>query len=811
MIKTRASVNDVIYDGAEMTVSVQNTSQSSDSYDLAIYPDSKYTGTVRNIARTYLADVHPELKLIAAPKEARFYFKLGLDNEVDKKAVKSIVKSINGSYIWYPKTNAVSLVDSSSTNAERNLGITIANTKYDFTKNVNLGENLAEYKNKKPISFGKYLEESDDEHGRYIIRTQPQYISLAVESLDTALAGLKNLFGKIADESQPVPSRKSVDDVNKMLALAAWAIFRAKRLESQINTVAGTDDISPDIKKKLLNFKTTHLTTDDLDEQLQAMHLYGNTPETEKEIGYDELTKPLTVDEENELYSLFKKRNELDEELTKRYKSLLFRFKKSKIPFATELPKNMYGIFTPFLKDRGVDPTGAMILPTGTKQAMKNIMTPLSAGQSDARKQEVESIKTDIDKFKEQSSHSEKDIKDAVFSIKTGAGSSAADAALYAQKIFQNLKEIDAQSYSEDVDSGSRAKFMVVNLAEINDARELKSQLEDYTGILNTIEQQKKAVENDPDLEAVLKNPKAPIASAAVKEYLHLLKTLGAGETPKRVEDNLEKWKEYLAIQWGRLNTSYPTQKENKEKESKLVLTHTADDLEAEYPDDELLADFLDSDVSDLKNDPDKNKYIDAAKMVDSEIEKMHKIPSPNSQEEEILAAYNSLPTQKAKNDFLKYFSFRKIIFDKLKALGASVGVQTLEELKYDYNNLMVDGDAYLQANEATPDLRKQIGVWISDAGKLENTLKETAKYSLDKEQSKRLLSMRYNLINMGDQLGDKDYNIELALQKNNENKSEQSDETSPRETNSDITQEDLNQGYEDKIDFGELNKQQDN
>ena len=87
MIKTRASVNDIIYDGAEMTVSVQNPSQSSDSYDLDIYPDSKYTGTVRNIARTYLADVHPELKLIAAPKEARFYFKLGLDNEVDKKAV----------------------------------------------------------------------------------------------------------------------------------------------------------------------------------------------------------------------------------------------------------------------------------------------------------------------------------------------------------------------------------------------------------------------------------------------------------------------------------------------------------------------------------------------------------------------------------------------------------------------------------------------------------------------------------------------------------------------------------------------------
>ena len=112
------------------------------------------------------------------------------------------------------------------------------------------------------------------------------------------------------------------------------------------------------------------------------------------------------------------------------------------------------------------------------------------------------------------------------------------------------------------------------------------------------------------------------------------MKTLGAGETPKRVEDNLEKWKEYLAIQWGRLNTSYPTQKENKEKESKLMLTHTSDDLEAEYPDDEFLADFLDSDVSDLKNDPDKNKYIDAAKMVDSEIEKLHKIPSPNSQEE---------------------------------------------------------------------------------------------------------------------------------------------------------------------------------
>lgn len=856
MIKTRASVNGVVYLEADFTVEVKD--KNANIYDFDIKADNKYKGTVRNIAHAYVKDNNPDLKLVSTPKKARFHFKVLLENDVDRAAIKGIVKQnikSDSKFKWYPSSETVSLLSMSSTAAEKQLGITIANTKYDFTSFVNLGKGLTQYEGKKPSSSRKYAEETPDEHARYIIRTQPHYIDVALGALDEAVAGLKYLFSAISDEDTDAPSEKSLEMVNIALALSGWAVFRAKRLEAQIPTLLATEEeegdksksdkqpaLSEYIRKELLNFTETHKTASDVATYIKELRNYP-------EVTIHDYTK----EEADELFALSKNKDKLTPEEMKRYHALLWKYKKRNIPFATEVPEDVYSVLATVLKQRAVDSKGAMILPTDTKMQMKNVISSLEENQPENKKQEIEALKINIDKFKEISNHTKKDVETTITRVGTKLGLAAEDLALFTQNLYQDLQDSYAQSYTEDVEAGTRAKFMIVDLDDIHDARELKTQLDEYIKIIDTIEQTKNAVENDPELAIVVNNPNATVTSEAVKEYVNMLQTLGNGETPERVNKYLGTWKEYLAKQEQRLSKFKNKDLDKQDSEENALLTPgTEDDLLAEYGDSSNIQNLFDTDSEDVKAELeaeqeqiskekkeigsdfvlDKQKYpytaaIMELKDIDSVLAYDAKIPSATSFDSTVREKYSALPTQEKKNEFLKYFKFRKIIFEKLKELGLSTTSESVSTFKRNFKNLKDDFYDLNTADLEFPDIAEEdkdsarksfladLGKWLQEAGNMTVNLEESVDNSLDHDTKSALSGLIQDIDSMSSAIKDKDYEVRqlLGFTKPEYDDTKKENDTVEQNTvdNDPINPVDLNQGYEDKTDFGELNKQQDN
>lgn len=850
MIKTRASVNGIEYVGADITVKVKD--KNANTYDLDIKANNNYKGTVRNIAHAYIKDKNPDLKLVSTPKEVRFHFKVILENDVDREAIESIVeqnKNKVSGFKWYPASDTVSLLSTSTTAAEKQLGIVIANTTYDYTKHVNLGEGLAQYIDKKPSYPGRYAGETPDEHARYIIRTQPHYIEVALGALDEATSGLKYVFDSVADENTNAPASKSLEKVNIALALAGWATFRANRLEVQIPTLLSNDKakdemaddkqsvLSADMRQELIDFTDTHKTAADIATYVKELRNYP-------EVTIHDYTK----EDADELFALSKKDNLTSEEL-KRYRDLLWKYKKQDIPFATEVPEDVFSVLLTVLKGRAVDSKGAMILPTETKTQMKNILTSLSENQSAEKKQEIEALKVNIDRFKEISSHTKKDVETVINSVGTKLGLDAEDLTLFTQDLYQDLQDSYAQSYSEDVEAGTRAKFMIVDLDDLHDARELKTQLDEYTKIVNTIEQDKKAVENDPELATVIQNPKATVTSTAVKNYVDMLQTLGNGETPERVNKFLDTWKEYLAKQEQRLSKFKNKELSKQDSSANDLLTpSTEDDFMAEYSGDSAMQNLFETDPDDVKDALaeeqeqiseekkeqgrdfvlDKQKYpytaaIMELKDIDSHLAYDAKIPSATSFDSTVRKKYSELPTQEKKNAFLKYFKFRKIIFEKLKELGLTTQSKNVSSFKRDFQNLESDFYDLNSADLEFPDIDEEdkasarksfledIGKWLQEAGHMTTNLQEAADNSLDADTKSKLGSLIDDIDSMSLAIKDRDYEVRQLLgftkAESDDTVENGTDEQNRVNKNTDpIKPEDLQQGYKDGVDYGELN-----
>lgn len=844
MIKTRASVKGISYVEADFTIKVKD--KNANTYDLDIKADNKYKGTVRNIAFAYLKDKNPDLKLVSVPKEAQFHFQISLENDVDRGAIKSIVKQnkdrISG-FKWYPTSETVSLLSTSSTAAEKQLGIVIANTAYDYTRHVNLGEDLTQYVGKKPSSPGKYAGETPDEHARYIIRTQPHYIDVAIGAIDEAISGLKYVFDSIADEDANAPSKKSLEKANIALALAGWATFRANRLEAQIPTLLSNDKskgedkqpaLSEDLRQELRDFTDTHKIAADIATYVKELRNY---PEG--------ILHDYTKEEADELFALSKKDN-LTAEEEKRYRDLLWKYKKQDIPFATEVPEDILHVLLTVLSRRAVDSKGAMILTPETKTQLKTVLTALSENQPDNKKQEIEALKVDIDKFTEISSHTKKDVESVIDSVATKLGLGAEDSALFTQNLYQDLQDSYATSYTEDVDAGTRAKFMIVDLDDLHDARELKTQLDEYNKIVNTIEQDKKAVETDPELATVINNPNATVTSTAVKHYVDMLQTLGNGETPERVSKYLDTWKEYLAKQEQRLFKFKDKDFGKQDSTDNTLLTpSTADDLLAEYSGDATIQNLFDTDPEDVKVSLeeeqeqiseekkelgedfvlDKEKYpytaaITELKDIDSHLAYDAKIPSATSFDITVKEKYSALPTQEKKKAFLKYFKFRKIIFEKLKELGLNTARESISSFKRDFGDLKADFDVLNSADLEFPDIAEEdkdsarksflenLGKWLQEAGHMSTNLQEAADNSLDYDTKAKLGRLIQAIDSMSVEIKDKDYEVRqlLGFTKSDPDDTKEETDNQNTENNSFVKPEDLQQGYKNGVDYGELN-----
>ena len=710
MINKRASVNSITYTGAKIKARVHNKN-SGKTYTKVYKVNANYTGTSTRIMTKLLKGTDEELLEVFSPATFTFKVNLGPDNNTYEHDINGITNILNASkfkkqYNWYGKKQYAEVYTDASNRAKNMLSQTLANEKYSGTKYLNIGDDsdLLLYKGKEPVPPMKYQGLSVDERATYIIKTYPEYVQLAQESLEKAINDLKNLGGKITGDL-PKKSDVILERIMKSLSVSGWAIFRANRLYAQIPMLVKAKDLDPNLAQDLLDIQYGDLTVDDLFHELEALKNYD----------WGE-REPFYKDEQERLFELFQKRAEIKKDLQSsdaavkeaaqaqadEYEQLYKKYKRSKCIIHTDVPDDVRTILsTLFSASRNVDATGAMVLPVDTKTELKKYIE--SSGYSkntDYQGVPMEELLHEVDAYKELSAHNISD-KEALLGVLTKIGLKSQNLELRYQSIFQALSKGEAKLYEEDTESGNLPYFIVKDLKNVSDVEDMDTLLMYYKDILNKISEKKKLVdakltsgdtEFKEEYKHVLSGDYGEVKDPVLYDYLSTLINYGNGETPERVNKYLTTWEKYLAEQTKRVEKLY-AKEDAKQQTGTKPESSTVDEqyFGKEYNVDNLTeyietkakaynaaVELLNADSNeDVVADDNTNEiHEDWKESVDALLDldrffSSQNIPEATASSDEVLSAFHKNTTNKSeKEQFVKFFKFRKIIQEVLNKFG---------------------------------------------------------------------------------------------------------------------------------------------